>query len=92
MEEGKKVIVDNPVSVAGVTLIPVANVSLHCYRVGGGILCSGLKQPASVVVAYQSTKRAFRVTGEEVSLDQLTQEVPRLKEVLESHRVSSSRR
>ena len=64
-------------------MIPVTKVSLNCQRSGGRISLFGLKQPVSVVVASPSQKRAFRITGEEVPLDQLIQEVPAVKEAVE---------
>ena len=82
--ERKEVATDNPVTVAGVTLIPVTKVSLNCQRHGSGVSLFGLKQPISIVVASQSAKRAFRITGEEVPLDQLIEEVPAVvKEAVE---------
>jgi len=81
--ERKEVTIDNPVAVAGVTLIPVAEISLNHWRNSSGISFFGVKQPASIVVVSPSAKRAFRITGEEVSLDQLIQEVPGIKEMLE---------
>ena len=80
--EKKEVTIENPVAVRGVTLIPIAKVSLN-YRDGnGGISFFGVKQPVSVVVVSPSAKRAFRITGEEVLLDQLIQEVPGIKKLL----------
>lgn len=64
-------------------MIPVTKVSLNCQRSSGSISLFGLKQPVSVVVASPSEKRAFRITGEEVPLDQLIQEVPAVKEVVQ---------
>ena len=64
-------------------MIPVTKVSLNCQRSGGRISLFGLKQPVSVVVASPSQKRAFRVTGEEIPLGQLMQEVPAVKEVVQ---------
>jgi len=84
MERKKEVVVDNPVAVAGVTLIPVTRVSLNCQRGSHGISFFGVKRPVSVVIASPSAKRAFRITGEEISLDQLVQEVPSIKEVVEA--------
>lgn len=81
--EKKEIRIDNPVAVAGITLIPVTKVSLNYWSGNGGISFFGVKQPASVVVVSPSAKRAFRITGEEVSLDQLIQEVPGIKEILE---------
>ena len=81
--EKKEISIENPVAVAGVTLIPVTKVSLNYWGGNNGISFFGVKQPVSVVVVSPSAKRAFRITGEEVSLDQLMQEVPGIKEILE---------
>jgi uncharacterized spore protein YtfJ len=78
----KKVAIENPIAVAGLTLIPVAKVSLNYWRGGGSTSFFGVKQPVGVVVVYPSAKRAFRITGEEVTLDQLIQEVPGIEEIL----------
>lgn len=75
--------IEPPVTVAGVTVIPVAQVSLSYWHVNRGFSFFGVKQPASVVVVSRSVRKAFRVTGEEVSLDQLIQEVPGMRELLE---------
>ena len=81
--EKKEVRIGNSVTVAGVTVIPVVEVSLN-YRHGNrSISFLGVKQPVSVVVVSPSARRAFRITGEEVPLDQLMQEVPDIKEILE---------
>ena len=80
--EKKEVEIGNPVTIAGVTLIPVIKVSLNYWRRNGDISFFGAKQPIGVVVVSPSAKRAFRITGEEVPLDQFIQEVPRIKEVL----------
>lgn len=80
--EREKVIIGNPLTVSRVTLIPVVKMSLNCQRSGGTISFFGAKQPVDVVIASPSAKRAFRITGEEVSLDQLIQEVPDIKEVI----------
>ena len=83
MEAKEVEIIDNPVAVAGVTLIPVAKVSIGCWPGKRSISFSGVKQPIIVVIASPSTRKAFRITGEEVPLDQLAQEVPRIKEILD---------
>jgi len=80
--EKKEVEIDNPVTVAGVTLIPVVKVSSNYWRRNSSLSFFGVKQPIGVVVVSPSAKRAFRMTGEEVPLDQLIQEVPGIKEVL----------
>ena len=82
MEE-KEVIVENPVTIAGVTVIPVAEMSLNRWHGSRGFSFFGIKQPAGVVVVSPSVRKAFRTTGEEVSLDEFIKEVPDVKEVLE---------
>ena len=81
--EKQEVVVDHPIVAGGVTVIPVAKVSLKCWRRKRGISFLGAKRPVGLVVVSPSAKRAFRVTGEEVPLDQFVQEVPGVKEVLE---------
>lgn len=81
--EKKEVRIDTPVAIAGVTLIPVTEVSRNYWHGKSGISFFGVKQPIGVVVVSQSTKRAFRVSGEEVPLDQFIQEIPAIKEILE---------
>jgi uncharacterized spore protein YtfJ len=81
--EKQEVGIDNPVEVAGVTLLPVVKVSLNYWHAKGGISFFGVKQAVAVVVVHPTAKRAFRVTGEEVTLDQLMQEFPSTKETLE---------
>lgn len=80
--EKKEIGADTPIIVAGVTLIPVVEVSLNYWHGKRGISFFGVKQPVGVVLVSPSAKRAFRVTGEEVLLDQLIQEAPGIKEVL----------
>lgn len=81
--EKKEIKIGNPVAIAGVTLIPVEEISLNYWQSNGNISFFGVKQPVSVVVVSQSEKRAFRINGEEVSLDKLIREVPGIKELLD---------
>ena len=81
MEE-KKIVINKPVSVAGLTLIPVTQVSLSLWSARAGEAFLAVKQPIAVVVVSPQAKRAFRITGEEVSLEEFMQEVPGLKDIL----------
>jgi len=81
--EKKEVIIESPVAVAGITLVPVTKLSLNYWRGKRGFSCFNIKQPVGVVVISPSAKRAFRITGEEVSLDQLITEAHGIKEALE---------
>jgi uncharacterized spore protein YtfJ len=81
--EKKRVIVGSPVAIAGITLVLVTKMSLSCQPSGSNIFFSGAKQPIGIVVASPSTKKAFEITGKEIPLDQLIQEVPGLAGMLE---------
>lgn len=81
--EKKEIAIDNPVTIAGLTIIPVVQVLLNSWQVKGNASFFGLKQPVAVIVVSPLAKRAFRITGEEVSIEQLIQEAPGIKERLE---------
>jgi len=81
--ESKEIEISKPVTIDGITLIPVTKLSLNCQPIGDSISCFGVKQLVSVVVISPSTRKAFKATGEEIPLDQLLQEVPNMREVLE---------
>ena len=81
--EKEEIEIGNPVTSAGVTLIPVIKVSLNYWRYNDSLSFFRNKQPIGVVVVSQSNKTAFRITGEEIPLAQFIQEVPGIKEALE---------
>lgn len=80
--EKKEVEIGNPVTIAGITLIPVTEISLHSWQCKGAISFLGTKQPLSVIVISPLEKKAFKVSGEEVPLDELIQELPGIKKLL----------
>jgi uncharacterized spore protein YtfJ len=82
--EKKAIDIGNPVSVSGLTIIPVVQVSLNSWRGRRGASYFGTRQPVAVVIVSPAANKAFRVTGEEVSIDQLQQEAPELTGILES--------
>ncbi len=81
--EKKEVAAENSVTVGGTTLIPVVEVSLNCWGGKRGIAFRATKEPTAVVVVSAATKKAFRMSGEEIELDELVREVPGLRERLE---------
>ena len=80
--EKKEITIVNPVTVAGLTLIPVSKVTTSCWHGKRGIAFSGSKQPVSIVIVSPSMKRAFRITGEEIDLEELVREFPAMAERL----------
>ena len=81
--EKKEVVIESPLSVDGLTLIPVVQVLQSFWQRGNNTLFFGAKRPVAVVVVSPSAKKAFRVSGEEVSVDQLVKEFPSIKGVLD---------
>ena len=80
--EKKEVSAGNPVTVAGVTLIPVVEVSINGWHGKGGISFFGVKRPVGLVLLAPPVNKAFRMNGEEVPLNQFIQEVPGMKQIL----------
>jgi len=81
--EKKKVVIADPMAIAGITLILVIKLSLNCQPTAGSIFFSGIKQPMNVVVASPSTKKAFDISGGEIPIGPLLKEVPDLVDMLE---------
>jgi len=80
--EKKKITVDEPVSVAGLTIVTVNQISINLGARGPGAAVMAFKRPLAIVVFSPLKKRAFRITGEEVSLEELIQQIPDLKKLL----------
>ena len=79
----KEITIGEPIAIGSITLVPITKVSLN-YECGNtGILFFGSKQPVAVIVISASAKTAFRINGEEVSIDHLIQEMPDLKATIE---------
>ncbi len=79
--EKKEIATENPVEVAGVTIIPVVEASLNYWQYKGSASFFCVKQPIAVVIVSPSERKAFRITGEEVPIDLLAQEVPSVKDI-----------
>ena len=85
----KKVTVEKPIVIGDVTLIAVARSLLKYKSTSKGIWLFGMKLPIALVVISDSSKRAFRATGEEVSIDQLMEEIPEIGFLSQSVKGSS---
>lgn len=75
----KIVTVEGPFMIGGVTLVAVVrSLLIKCKCNNKGIWLFGIKFPIALVLISDSSKRAFRITGEEVSIDQLIEEFPEI--------------
>ena len=72
-----------PVTIARITIVPVSRVTINATHGKRGITVFGSIHPDSILVATSSTKKAFRTSGEEVSIDELLEEYPDIPEKLE---------
>ena len=80
----KGIEIGNPVAIAGITLIPIIERSLYYGQCRAGMSFFGVRQPLYVIVISPLEKRAFKLSGEEVSLDELKREIPKIKELLDA--------
>mgnify|MGYP005860745521 CR=1 FL=1 len=81
--EKSLVSLDKPISIRGLTIVPVVKMSSR-YSFAAGIAGICTRQPIAVVIVSPAQKKAFRTTGEEVSLEQLAAEFPALAQPLEN--------
>lgn len=80
--EKATVVIENPVALAGLTLVPVVRVVTHYWQAKGGRSWLSVKQPVAVILVSPAARRVLRVTGEEISVDELIREAPDIKEML----------
>jgi uncharacterized spore protein YtfJ len=77
--EKEKIIVDTPVEVCGLTVIPVVQVTTHCFSKKKRISSFCSKKPLFVVIVKKSEIKAFYMSGSQVEIDELIDAVPELK-------------
>ena len=80
--EKTDVTLDDPIVLDGLTIVPVVSLSLNGWHLDNVTTVCGVKNPVAFLVISPAQRRAFRVSGEEVSTDQLIEELPGLEEIL----------
>ena len=84
--EKKEIVVEKAVTLAGFSITPVVEVMLKCNdNYNKGFICYYYRRPLAVIISSKSIKKAIRITGEEVPLEQLIQEVP----ILDNNNISN---
>ncbi len=81
--EKKEVTISSPVNIAGTTVVTVSTVKIESRYGRRSAVVKGNIQPDSVIVTTPAARRAFRITGEEIALEQLVREFPAISEKLE---------
>ena len=79
MEEKKEIIVGHPLTFSGLTLIPIMETRLHHWRYRNSFSSFGSKQAIGIIVVTPTLTKAFKVNGEEVTLEELKREFPDLE-------------
>ena len=74
----EKIITGEPLTVAGFTIIPVLAVSTGCRKKGKAVYCFGSKRPEYILAFSGTEKHAFKITGEQVPVDELINRFPEL--------------
>ena len=81
--EIEEVSAGKPITVGETMLLPIVRTSISCRKVNSGIVCFGSKNPVGIVIISPKGKSAINVAGEEVPIDQYTEQVAALKELLQ---------
>jgi uncharacterized spore protein YtfJ len=81
--EKKEIKITDSLKISGVTLIPVSKVIINRWYSKRGVAFFGSNQPVSIIAVTPTAKKAFRITGEEITFDQLAQEIPEIMDTLE---------
>ncbi len=71
----RKVKTEAPVSVGGITIVPVVELRLGCRRASRRLFFSAVKQPRAVLITTDGRWRAFAPDGRELPLDEVLAEV-----------------
>ena len=83
--EKKEVAIDDPIVLDGLTIIPVVSLSLNCWHLDNFTTVCGIKNLVAFLTVSPAERKAYGASGEEVSTDQLIEELPGLKEILERY-------
>lgn len=80
----KRIIIGNPAEINGITIIPIISLSAHCNILDRSLSFFGSINPQYIVIVNSDETKAFTTNGEDVSLGQLTKELPDLGLILDS--------
>jgi hypothetical protein len=80
--EKEEIIVDTPVEIVGMKIIPVVQVNTYCFSKKRNVSAYCSKKPLIVVIVTESGTKAFYMDGSQVELDKLIEAVPELEGVI----------
>jgi hypothetical protein len=82
--EIKTIKTESGISVGGVTLVPIVESGCAAWRMSGRLSVTGYKHPLAIIVIMEGQKKAYRVSGEEIAIEELVSEYPSVKESIEN--------
>ncbi len=74
--------IEGAISEGAFTFLPVSKTTCQGERIGQTAFFFAAKTPVAIVVLSPGGKRAFRISGEEISLETLAAEVPDIWEAI----------
>jgi uncharacterized spore protein YtfJ len=80
--EKEEIIVDTPIEIAGMKIIPVVQVNTYCFSKKRNVSAYCSKKPLFVVIVSDSGAKAFYMDGSQVELEKLIDAMPELKEFI----------
>jgi uncharacterized spore protein YtfJ len=83
--EKQELKVEEPVTVDGYTIIPVAKAARYGIHQKRSIYLQALKVPIAVVILTPDKHMAFDLTGESIPLDELLKNLPELAVMIKKY-------
>jgi uncharacterized spore protein YtfJ len=80
----KKIVIEAPVNIGDLTIIPVVELSINHYNSHFGIYFFAYKNPVAVVIINGKEKELLLVDATYRSVDKLLAKVPQLSTILNS--------
>ncbi|MDH5473387.1 MAG: hypothetical protein OEY61_11075 [Gammaproteobacteria bacterium] len=76
---------ETPVTVAGITLIPVVRVGLYSHdsEMGGGL--AGNKEPLAIILCDQQGVHAWDINSSDIAMSLLLEKIPGLNTILAAY-------
>ncbi len=70
---------EQPLELGNFRVTPLVKISVLSLDLNGTIIFHATKEPVSLIIDYAQSKRAYRITGEEIGLEVLKAEYPELR-------------
>ena len=83
--ETEKMKIEDAISEGAFILLPVSKTTCRGERIGQTAFFFAAKIPVAIVVLSPTGEKAFRISGEEISLDTLAAEVPDIWEAISQY-------